>query len=139
MFTDPKNYIAQKLEEINFFNIKRHKVLQLVKSLLICKDKKTKQYLCYNKISEYICNSMINNEPNLEEEKNTIRIQYIKDPKDESYIMNPNNIPHCLKKEGIIFLIKNTSDIIIKNSDIELFIQKYIFPELSSPCGLLRE
>lgn len=82
---------------------------------------------------------IINDIPNLEQEKNIIKTKYIKDPKDESYIMNPNNIPHCLKKESIIFLIKNTADIIIKNSDIEIFIQNYILPELSSPCGLLRE
>ena len=137
--TDPKNYIAQKLEEISFFNTKRYKVLSLVKSLLDCQDKKTKKYICYDKIFEYICNSLINDIPNLEQEKNIIKTKYIKDPKDESYIMNPNNIPHCLKKESIIFLIKNTADIIIKNSDIEIFIQNYILPELSSPCGLLRE
>ena len=137
--TDPKNYIAQKSEEINFLNNKRYRAYKLVNALLNCKDKKTKNYICYNKIFEYICNSMINDSTNLEQEENIIKTKYLKDPKDESYIMNPNNIPHCLKKESIIYLIKQNADIIIKNSDIETLIQKYIVPELSSPCGLLRE
>ena len=137
--TDPKNYIAQKFQEINYFGTKRYKVSKLVSDLLDCKEKKTKKYICFNKIYEYLCNSMINDSPNLEQEKNLIKSQYIKNPKDESYIMNSNNIQHCLKKESIIYLIKNNAEIITKNADIEPLIQNYIFPELSSPCGLLRE
>ncbi len=137
--TDPKNYIAQKFQEINYFGTKRYKVLKLLSDLLDCKEKKTKKYICFNKIYEYLCNSMINDSPNLEQEKNLIKSQYIKNPKDESYIMNSNNIQHCLKKESIIYLIKNNAEIITKNADIEPLIQNYIFPELSSPCGLLRE
>ena len=137
--TDPKNYIVQKSQEITYFGTKRYKVLKLVSDLLDCKEKKTKKYICFNKIYEYLCNSMINDSPNLEQEKNLIKSQYIKNPKDESYIMNSNNIQHCLKKESIIYLIKNNAEIIIKNADIEPLIQNYIFPELSSPCGLLRE
>ena len=138
--TEPKNYIAQKLEDFNVFNTnKRHKAFQLIKGLLNCKDKKTKKYICYDTIFQYICNSLINDIPNLEQEQNIIKTQFIKDPKDESYIMNPKNIPHCLKKESIIYIIKNNADIILEKSNIEMFIQKYILPELSSPCGLLRE
>ena len=137
--TDPKNYIAQKSTEINFYSSKRYRALKVVNALLDCKEKKTKNYICFNKVYEYLCNSMINDTANLEQEKNMIKANYIKDPKDESYIMNPNNIPHCLKKESIIFLIKNNAELIIKNADIEPLIQKYILPELSSPCGLLRE
>ena len=140
--TDQKNYIAQKSQEINFFNTKRQKVLYLVKALFKYKEKKDKKNFCYNKIFEYICNSMVKDGPNLEQEENTIKTQFIKDPNDESYIMNPNNIPHCLKKESIIFLIKNNADIILEKSkieDLEILIEKYILPELFSPCGLLRE
>ena len=139
---DPKNYIAQKSEETNFLNSKRYRALKLANALLNCKEKvakKTKKYICYNKISGYIFNSMINDAANLEQEENIIKTQYIKDPKDESYMLNPNNIPHCLKKESIIYLIKENADIIIKNTDVEPLIEKYIVPELSSPCGLLRE
>ena len=134
---DQKNYLAQKSSEINFYNTKRYRALKLVNALVDCKI--NKNYICYNKIYEYLCNSMINDAANLEQEKNIIKTNYIKDPKDESYIKNPNNIPHCLKKESIMFLIKNNAEIIKKNSDIELLIQKFILPELSSPCGLLRE
>ena len=139
---DPKNYIAQKSQEINFFNSKRHKALYLVKALLNYKEKKTKNYNCYNKVFQYICNSMVKDGPNLEQEENIIKTQFIKDPNDEFYIKNPNNIPHCLKKESIIFLIKNNADIILEKSndeDLEILIEKYILPELFSPCGLLRE
>ena len=134
---DPKNYIAQKSSELNFYNTKRYRALKVVNALIDCK--KNKKYICYNKIYEYLCSSMVNDAANLEREKNIIKTNYIKDPKDENYIKNPNNIPHCLKKESIIFLIKNNAEIIKKNSDIELLIQKCILPELSSPCGLLRE
>lgn len=135
---DPKNYIAQKAEEISMYTSKRFRTLKLITSLLDCKEKKTKKYLCYNKIFDFLCNSMIKDAPNLEQEINTIS-KLIKDPKDESYLTNPNNIPHILYKESIIFIIKSNSEIIIKNSDVETLIGKYILPELNSPCGLLRE
>ena len=136
--TEPKNYIAQKPEFINSYHSKRDRVLMLVKTLFECKEKKTKRYICYNKIYEYLCNSMVNDAANLVQEENIIKTQYIKDPKDESYLMN-SNIPHCLRKESIIYLIKNNAEVILKNSDIEPLIQKCILPDLSSPCGLLRE
>jgi hypothetical protein len=137
--TDQKNYIAQKSQEISYYVTKRYKALKLVNALLDYKEKKTKKNICFNKIYEYLCNSMIKDAPNLEQEKNIIKSNFIKDPKYENYIINPNNIQHCLKKESIIFLIKNNAEIITKNADIEPLIQNYIFPELSSPCGLLRE
>ena len=138
--TDPKNYIIQKSQEINFFNTKRHKVLQLLKALLSCKKKNN--YIYFSKVFEYICKSMINDMPNLEQEEKYIKTNYIKDTKNEIYLKNPKNIPYILKKESIIFLIKNNSEIIIKVSnlkDLTILLEKYILPGLFSPCGLLRE
>ena len=142
--TDQKNYISQKSQEINFYQTKRYKALQFVKTLLDCKEKrnKTTKYICYNKIFEYLIKSMINDNQNLEQEKNIIKTNYIKDPKVENYIIIPKNIPHCLKKESIIYLLKNNAELIIQNSsieDVQSLIEKYIYPELFSPCGLLRE
>ena len=136
---DHKNYIIQKAQEINFFNSKRYKALQVLKALLSCKEKDN--YVFYQKIFEYICNSMINDMPNLYQEENIVK-NYIKDPKDESYLINSKNIPHILKKESIILLIKNNTEIIIKNTnmkDISILIEKYFLPGLFSPCGLIRE
>lgn len=141
---EPKNYISQKSQEINFYQTKRYKALQFINALLNCKEKKNKttRYICYNKVFEYLIRSMINDNQNLEQEKKTIKTIYIKDPKVENYITNPKNIPHCLKKESIIYLLKNNSELIIQNSsieDVQSLIEKYIYPELFSPCGLLRE
>ena len=135
--TDPKNYIAQKSQELNYFTTKRYRVSKLLKDLLCYREKKN--YICYNKIFEIIINTMIKDMANLQEEENIIKTQLIKDPEDERYIMNPNNIPHCLLKEGIIYLLKDNAEIIGKNSDAETLIEKYIFPNMFSPCGLLRE
>ena len=136
---EPKNYIAQKSQDINYYTTKRYKASKLLRELLNYKEKKTKNNICFNTIFEYICNTMIKDIPNLEQEENIIKTQFIKDPRDESYIMNPNNIPHCLLKESIIYLLKDNADIIGRYSDAEALIEKYILPELSSPCGLLRE
>jgi hypothetical protein len=141
---DQKNYISQKSQEINFYQTKRYKAMQFFKALLDCKEKKNKEtkYICYNKLFEYLIKSMINDNQNLEQEKNAIKTIYIKDPKVEDYITNPKNIPHCLKKESIIFLLKNNAELVIQNSsieDVQSLIDKFIYPELFSPCGLLRE
>ena len=139
-----KNYISQKSQEINFYQTKRYKALQFVKTLIDCKEKKNKtiKYICYNKVIKYLIKSMINDNQNLEQEEKTIKTVYIKDPKVENYITNPKNIPHCLKKESIIYLLKNNAELIIQNSsieDVQSLIEKYIYTELFSPCGLLRE
>jgi len=139
---DPKNYIAQKAEEISMYTSKRYRALKLVTGLLECKEKKTKKYICYDKIFNFLCNSLVNDSQNLEQEINNIKNNVLRDPKNEDYLLNPNNIPHILYKESIIFIIKNNAEIITKQSkitDIEKLIEKYIFPELTSPCGLLRE
>ena len=137
--TDHKNYIIQKSNEINFFNTKRYRALQVLKALLSCKEKN--KYIYYQKVFEYICNSMINDMPNLLQEENIIK-NYIKNPANESYLRESKNILHILKKESIIFLIKNNSEIILKISkmdDISILLEKYFLPGLFSPCGLIRE
>ena len=75
----------------------------MVKSLLDCQDKKTKKYICYDKIFEYICNSLINDIPNLEQEKNIIKTKYIKDPKDESF----NSILSNLSRGSNVYFNNN--------------------------------
>jgi hypothetical protein len=46
-----------------------------------------------------------------------------------------------LKKESILYLLKNNKNLIINYSenDLEEFFEKLIFPELNSPCSFLRE
>ena len=139
---DPKNYIAQKAEEISMYTSKRYRALKLVSALLEYKDKKIKKNICYNKIFSFLCNSLVKDSQNLEQEINNIKNNFLKDPTNEAYLLYTNNIPHILYKESIIFIIKNNAEIITKQSnitDIEALIERYIFPELTSPCGLLRE
>ena len=139
---DPKNYIAQKAEEISMYTSKRYRALKLVTALLEYKDKKIKKNICYDKIFNFLCNSLVKDSQNLAQEINNIKNNFLKDPRDETYLLYPNKIPHILYKESIIFIIKNNAEIITKLSnitDIETLIEKYIFPELTSPCGLLRE
>ena len=136
---DPKNYIAQKAEEISMYTSKRYRALKLITALLECIDKKTKKYSCYDKIFSFLCKSLINDKQNLEQEINNVKNNFLR---NEDYLLSPNKIPHILYKESIIFIIKNNAEIIIKKSngtDIETLIEQYIYPELNSPCGLLRE
>ena len=115
---DPKNYIAQKAEEISMYTSKRYRALKLVTALLEYKDKKIKKNICYDKIFNFLCNSLVKDSQNLAQEINNIKNNFLKDPRDETYLLYPNKIPHILYKESIIFIIKNNAEIITKLSNI---------------------
>ena len=59
----------------------------------------------------------------------------------QPYYLIYNKITHCLRKESILYLLKDNKSIIIKylKKDFETLIEKIIYPELNSPCAFLRE
>ena len=135
----PKEYIAQKEEELSMFNTKKYRAMNIIKYFMEYKDKKSKKYIFFDKIFNFFCNELIKDEQNLSIEENNIKTILIKNPNNEDYLLNPQNAPYCLKKESILFLLKKNSEVISKNADSDLLIKKLIFPSLQSPCGLLRE
>ena len=135
----PKEYIGQKEEELSMYNTKKYRAMNLIKYFMEFKDKKSKQFIFFDKLFNYFCNELIKDEQNLTNEENNIKNNLIKNPNNEDYLLNPQNVPYCLKKESILFLLKKNSDVISENTDSDLLIKKLIFPSLKSPCGLLRE
>ena len=135
----PKEYIGQKEEELSMYNTKKYRAMNLIKYFMEFKDKKSKQFIFFDKLFNYFCNELIKDEQNLTIEENNIKNNLIKNPNNEDYLLNPQNVPYCLKKESILFLLKKNSDVISENTDSDLLIKKLIFPSLKSPCGLLRE
>ena len=135
----PKEYIAQKEEELSMFNTKKYRAMHIIKYFMEYKDKKSKKYIFFDKIFNFFCNELIKDEQNLSIEENDIKTILLKNPNNEDYLLNPQNAPYCLKKESILFLLKKNSEVISKNADSDLLIKKLIFPSLQSPCGLLRE
>ena len=135
----PKEYIGQKEEELSMFNTKKFKAEKLIRSFMEYKEKKSKKYIYFDKIYNYLCNSIIKDEQNLIMEEKNIKDKLLQNPNNESYLTNPSNVPFCLRKESILFLLKKNSDSISKNADSDLLIKQLVFPSLKSPCGLLRE
>jgi hypothetical protein len=135
----PKEYIGQKEEELSMFNTKKFKAEKLIRSFMEYKEKKSKKYIYFDKIYNYLCNSIIKDEQNLIMEENNIKDKLLQNPNNESYLTNPSNAPFCLRKESILFILKKNSDSISKNADSDLLIKQLVFPSLKSPCGLLRE
>ena len=135
----PKEYIGQKEEELSMFNTKKFRAMKLIYSFMEYKEKKSKKYLFFDRIYNYLCNSIIKDEQNLIEEENKIKTFNLTNPKRETYLTEPSNIPFCLKKESIFYILKKNYEVITKNADTDLMIQKLVLPSLQSPCGLLRE
>ena len=135
----PKEYIGQKEEELGMYNTKKFRAEKLIKSFMEYKEKKSKKYIYFDKIYNYLCNAIIKDEQNLIIEENNIKNKLLQNPNNESYLTNPSNVPFCLRKESILFILKRNSDIISKNADSILLIKNLVFPSLKSPCGLLRE
>ena len=135
----PKEYIGQKEEELGMFNTKKFRSENIIKFFMEYKEKKSKKFIYFDKIYNYLCNALIKDEQNLIIEENNIKNKLIQNPNNESYLLNPSNVPFCLRKESILFLLKRNSESISKNADSDLLIKKLILPSLQSPCGLLRE
>ena len=135
--TDPKKYLAEKVEEINSILTKRYNACKLFSSLFTYKEKKNGKPVYYEILYEFLCKTLINEENNLNSEKKNL----VNNLNNKPYYSIYNNINYCLRKESILYIIKSNSDLILKYSknNFENFIEKIIFPELSSPCALLRE
>ena len=135
----PKEYIGQKEEELGTFNTKKFRAMKIITFFMDYKDKKTKNYILFDKLYNYFYNAIIKDQQNLAQEENNIKNNLQKNPGDQNYLRNPLNIPYCLRKESILYLLKKNNDIIGKKVDTDNLIQKLILPSLHSPCGLLRE
>ena len=131
---DPKKYLAEKLEEINSILSKRYNACKLFSSLFSYKENKKGQPNYCKTLYQYFCNILMNDSNNLNIEKQNLT-------KYQEYHLIYNNINCCLKKESILYLLKNNRTIIMKylKNDFEIFIEKIVFPELNSSCAFLRE
>ena len=134
-YSDPKKYLAEKVEEISSILTKRYNSCKLFSSLFSFAEKKKEQPKYCKTLFEFLCKCLINEEKNLSLEK-----EFLMNNKQPYYLIY-NKITHCLRKESILYLLKDNKSIIIKylKKDFETLIEKIIYPELNSPCAFLRE
>ena len=134
-YSDPKKYLAEKVEEISSILTKRYNSCKLFSSLFSFAEKKKEQPKYCKTLFEFLCKCLINEEKNLSIEK-----EFLMNNKQPYYLIY-NKITHCLRKESILYLLKDNKSIIIKylKKDFETLIEKIIYPELNSPCAFLRE
>ena len=132
---DPKKYLAEKSEEINSMLSKRYNSCKFFSSLFSYKENKNEKPKYCKTLCEFLFKSLINDNNNLNIEKQ--KLLNINKP----YYLLYDNIYFCLKKESILYLLKNNKNLILNYSEIDLeeFFEKLIFPELNSPCSFLRE
>ena len=132
---DPKKYLAEKVGELNSFLTKRYNSSKFFSSFFLYKETKkgTPQY--WKSLLEFLCKCLID-----ENNKLNIEKQNILNSKKPCYLLY-NEIPFCLRKESILYLLKNNEKVILKylNKDFENLIEKIVYPELNSPCDFLRE
>ena len=134
---DPKKYLADKMEYINEILTKRYNSSKLFTSLWMFKDKNTGKFIYYNTLYDFLCNLLINENNDLNSEKQNL----LNNLNNKPYYLIYNQIPFCLRKESILYIIKSNSHYVLKYSKntIENFIEKVIYPEFDSPCAFLRE
>ena len=134
---DPKKYLADKMEYINEILTKRYNSSKLFTSLWMFKDKNTGKFIYYNTLYDFLCNLLINENNDLNSEKQNL----LNNLNNKPYYLIYNQIPFCLRKESILYIIKSNSHYVLKYSKntIENFIEKVIYPEFGSPCAFLRE
>ena len=132
---DPKKYLAEKSEEINSMLSKRYNSCKFFSSLFSYKENKNEKPKYCKALCEFLFKSLINDNNNLNIEKQ--KLLNINKP----YYLLYDNIYFCLKKESILYLLKNNKNLILDFSEIDLeeCFEKLIFPELNSPCSFLRE
>ena len=135
--SDPKKYLADKMEIIHDILTKRYNSCKLFISLWMYKDKDSGKYIYYQILYEFLCNILINENNNLNLEKQNL----LNNLKNQPYYSIYNQITFCLRKESILHIMKDNYYNILKFSKntFENLIEKIIFPELSSSCAFLRE
>ena len=133
--TDPKRYLSEKVEEMNSILTKRYNSSKLFSLLFAYKENKKSKPKYHQSLFEFLRNTLIQENDKLNLEKQSLLNN------NNPYHLIYNNINFCLRKESIIYLIKNNDTTIKKylKNEIETFIEKIIFPELNSSCGFLRE
>ena len=135
----PKEYVGEKEEELNLFNTKKYRAMKIITYFMEFEESKSKKCILFDKIYNFLCNELLKDQQNLNNEDNNIKNNLMNNTTQELYISNPLNIPYNLRKESIIYLLKKNYDSIKKNADSDALINKFILPGLQSPCGLMRE
>ena len=132
---DPKKYLAEKVGELNSFLTKRYNSSKFFSSFFLYKETKKGAPQYCKSLIEFLCKCLID-----ENNKLNIEKQNILNSKKPCYLLY-NEIPFCLRKESILYLLKNNEKVILKylNKDFENLIEKIVYPELNSPCDFLRE
>ena len=138
---EPKNYINKQMDNFDCYFSKRFSVYKVLNGLMNYRNNKLENN---NTPPDYYINFFTflleilqkNSQSQIEENKKIVS-KY----KNQTFILNPNNIKHNLIKEAVLYLIESNEDLIMKYSkDIfEDLIKNYILNELSSPIELMRE
>ena len=133
---EPKNYLNKFIDDLDLYDTKRYSVYKLLDKILTYKPNKEKIPIYFNEYFNYFLKVLELNKSELNNENNLL-----KNFNDQQFILNPTNIKNNLIKEVILYFIyMNYDSILDYNPDaIENLIKNDIFPELSSPCEILRE
>ena len=102
---DPKKYLADKMEYINEILTKRYNSSKLFTALWMFKDKNTGKFIYYNTLYDFLCNLLINENNDLNSEKQNL----LNNVNNKPYYLIYNKIPFCLRKESILYIIKSNS------------------------------
>ena len=131
----PYNYLKGKYNEINLSLNKRYNSCKFFSFLFSYKEKEGSKPSLYQALYEFLIKSVINDNNNLDNEKNKLL------KNEKPYYLIYDKINFCLKKECVLYLLKNNKDLILEYSkkDFEILIEKIILPEFESPCAFLRE
>ena len=134
---EPKKYLADKLEIINDILTKRYNSCKLFTAIWMYKENGKGEYIYYQTLYEFLCKTLINENANLDKEKQNL----LNNLNNKPYYSIYNQIIFCLRKESILYIIKSNSYYVLKLSkdNLENFIEKIIYPEFCSPCAFLRE
>ena len=133
--SDPKKYLAEKVELMSSLLTKRYNSCKLFSSLFSYTEKKKEQPNYCRTLFDFLCKCLITEENKLNNEK-----QYLMNNKEPYYLIY-NKITYCLRKESILYLLIDNKSIIKKylKKDFENLLESIVYPELNSPCGFLRE
>ena len=149
-YNEPKTYINNNLNLDNNYLSLRYSVYHLLFSLMnyhddsnnIVKNKTFMFSLFYNEM----INIMKENEKNILNEENNIKNSNNNNNLNDNNIINTNSNKYTLIKESILFLLQNTTSLIIKfipkissKNTIESILSNYIIPSFNTNNYFLLE
>ena len=91
---DPKKYLAEKMEYISGILTKRYNSSKLFIALWMFKEPKTGKYIYYNTLYDFLCNLLINENNNLNLEKQNL----LNNLNNKPYYLIYDKINFCLRK-----------------------------------------